>query len=199
MARRAAGLPAPLKARKAADRAVRGVRRTTVKISRLNASVGFPYRRPTVPRGVVVPPSKPTLGADYETDWARRRPARVARSIIINGPLRLAVRTLAAPEIRGIDRLADLRALDTSKKGTSRRAGTRRPSSSRPTTTATSTRRWPSPPSPSRGADHLVVGAAADYFFTTPRHERGLGAGPQRVPGRPQRRRPADRRTWPGS
>jgi 1-acyl-sn-glycerol-3-phosphate acyltransferase len=159
---RAAGLPAPLKARKAADRAVRSVRRTTVKISRLNASVGFPYRRPTAPRGVVVPPSKPTLGADYETDWARRRPARVARSIIINGPLRLVVRTLAAPEIRGIDRLADLRALDTSKKRNDPPAVIFTPNHHSHLDTPLAITAIPEP---WRG--HLVVGAAADYFFTT--------------------------------
>ena len=162
MAPRAAGLPAPLKARKAADRAVRGVRRTTVKISRLNASVGFPYRRPTVPRGVVVPPSKPTLGADYETDWARRRPARIARSIIINGPLRLALRTLAAPEIRGTDRLADLRALDTSKKGDDPPAVIFTPNHHSHLDTPLAITAIPEP---WRG--HLVVGAAADYVFTT--------------------------------
>ena len=163
-----------------------------------NASVGFPYRRPTVPRGVVVPPSKPTLGADYETDWARRRPARVARSIIVNGPLRLAVRTLAAPEIRGIDRLADLRALDPPRRAPPRRAGTRRPSSSPPTTTATSTRRWPSPPSPSRGAD--TSSSARRPTTSSPRTSRARrrpwcstrSPSPATSPaGRP--------RTWPGS
>ena len=37
---------------------------------------GFPYRSPTVPRGVEVPPEVSGLGAHYDTDWARR-PARV--------------------------------------------------------------------------------------------------------------------------
>ena len=69
---------------------------------------GFPYRKPTVPRGVEVPPVAPTLGADYDTAWARTPVGRAARGVIIEGPLRLLVRGLADPEIHGVDRLADL-------------------------------------------------------------------------------------------
>jgi 1-acyl-sn-glycerol-3-phosphate acyltransferase len=47
---------------------------------------GFPYRAPTVPRGVVVPKEPPNLGADYDTEWARGPVARVARGVIIEGP-----------------------------------------------------------------------------------------------------------------
>jgi len=162
MAPRSPGLPAPLQARRSADRAVRSVRRTKIKLSSLNASVGFPYRRPTVPRGVVVPPEKPTLGVDYDTQWARRRPARVARSIITNGPLRVALRVLASPEIRGVDRLADLRALDTSKKGDSPPAVIFTPNHHSHLDTPLAITAIPEP---WRG--HLVVGAAADYFFTS--------------------------------
>jgi 1-acyl-sn-glycerol-3-phosphate acyltransferase len=172
VAARSAGLPAPLKARRAADRAVRGVRRTTVKISRLNASVGFPYRRPTVPRGVVVPPSKPTLGADYDTEWARGRPARFARAIITNGPLRLAVQVMASPEVRGEDRLADLKAQAATRKRGRRRVRSdrhHRPPAAIFTPNHHSHLDTPlaitAIPEPWRG--HLVVGAAADYFFTS--------------------------------
>ena len=140
--------------------AVRSVRRTTVKISRLNASVGFPYRRPTAPRGVVVPPSKPTLGADYETDWARRRPARC--------PLDHHQRSAAAgrqdpgrPEVGGIDRLADLRALTTKKRDDPPAVIFTPNHHSHLDTPLAIT----AIPEPWRG--HLVVGAAADYFFTT--------------------------------
>jgi len=162
MAPRSPGLPAPLQARRTAARAVRSVRRTKIKLSSLNASVGFPYRRPTVPRGVVMPREKPTLGADYDTEWARRRPARVARSIITNGPLRLAVQVLASPEIRGVDRLADLRALDTSKKGDSPPAVIFTPNHHSHLDTPLAITAIPEP---WRG--NLVVGAAADYFFTS--------------------------------
>ena len=39
-------------------------------------NLGFPYRPPTVPRGVEVPKEPPSLGPDYETDWARNPVAR---------------------------------------------------------------------------------------------------------------------------
>ena len=62
-----------------------------------------------MPRGVEVPAEPPTLGADYDTDWARSPAARVARGVLAEGPVRLAVRGLAAPEVFGTDRLDDLR------------------------------------------------------------------------------------------
>ena len=33
---------------------------------------GFPYRAPTTPRGVEIPPEVRGLGAHYDTEWARR-------------------------------------------------------------------------------------------------------------------------------
>ena len=71
-------------------------------------SLGFPYRKPTVPRGVVVPAEPSKLGADFDTDWARRAPAKAARRVIVNGPLRVAMKAIADPEVLGVDRLADL-------------------------------------------------------------------------------------------
>jgi 1-acyl-sn-glycerol-3-phosphate acyltransferase len=73
---------------------------------------GFPYRAPTVPRGVEVPHDPPALGADYDTDWARTPVARATRGVIIEGPLRLTARVLTRPEILGTDRLADLGRLE---------------------------------------------------------------------------------------
>jgi len=73
---------------------------------------GFPYRAPTVPKGVVVPDEPSTLGADYDTEWARTPAARTARAAITEGPLRLLVRGLANPTVVGLDRLADLTRLD---------------------------------------------------------------------------------------
>ena len=75
-------------------------------------NLGFPYRKPTAPRGVVVPPSESKLGADFETDWARRPPAKAVRKVIVNGPLRLAMKAVADPEVLGLDRLRDLGELD---------------------------------------------------------------------------------------
>ena len=75
-------------------------------------NLGFPYRKPSVPKGVVVPPDPSKLGANFETSWARRGPARAARKVLTNGPLRLLVHGLARPEVYGTDRLEDLRLRD---------------------------------------------------------------------------------------
>lgn len=75
-------------------------------------SYGFPYRAPNVPKGVEVPREPSKLGADYDTEWARSPLARAARGVITEGPLRLLVQGLAAPEVVGLDRLADLTKLD---------------------------------------------------------------------------------------
>ncbi len=81
-------------------------------VSKPMAKVGFPYRRPTVPRGVEVPEEPSKLGADYDTDWARRPAANAARTVIHRGPLQLMVKALADPEVLGTDRLSDLARLD---------------------------------------------------------------------------------------
>jgi 1-acyl-sn-glycerol-3-phosphate acyltransferase len=88
---------------------VEGVVRTAASPLR---SYGFPYRSPTVPRGVEIPAEPPSLGADYDTDWARSPVARVTRGVIIEGPIRLAARLITDPEILGYDRLTDLTDLD---------------------------------------------------------------------------------------
>ena len=69
---------------------------------------GFPYSAPTVPDTVEALPPKARLGADYETDWARRFPARLARVVLLEGVMRPVVAALGAPERAGIDRLAGL-------------------------------------------------------------------------------------------
>src|SRR6056297_310811 len=73
---------------------------------------GFPYRAPTVPRGVEVPEEASGLGAHYDTEWARRPLASSVRNVIVEGPIRLAAQVITSPEILGTDRLADLAALD---------------------------------------------------------------------------------------
>lgn len=96
------GEPAELQAMRVAAKAIGAVS----KLPRPN--LGFPYRAPTIPDGVEVPPKRSRTGADYDTDWARRPLANAGRAAIVEGPLRLAVKALASPERRGVDRLADL-------------------------------------------------------------------------------------------
>jgi 1-acyl-sn-glycerol-3-phosphate acyltransferase len=91
-------------AQRAAGRAERLVRTA----ARPLRSYGFPYRAPSVPKGVEVPDEPSKLGANYDTEWARSPAARAARGLITEGPLRLLVRGLANPDVVGLDRLDDL-------------------------------------------------------------------------------------------
>jgi 1-acyl-sn-glycerol-3-phosphate acyltransferase len=75
----------------------------------LSRSLTFPYRAPKAPAGIELEAQKARLGANYETDWARRPPARAARAALRVAVLHPVVRLLASPERRGLDRLADLR------------------------------------------------------------------------------------------
>ena len=92
-----------------AARAAGQVERAVGRVSAPGRNVGFPYRAPTVPRGVEVPEEPPSLGADYDTDWARSPAARVTRGLLAEGPVRAVVRGLASPEVFGTDRLDDVR------------------------------------------------------------------------------------------
>ncbi len=96
------------RAQRAAGAAEGALRRVTTPLR----NFGFPYRAPTVPRGVEVPPEVSGLGAHYDTEWARRPLASSVRTVMVEGPVRLAARVLASPEILGTDRLADLAALE---------------------------------------------------------------------------------------
>ncbi len=112
MARVRNGVPTPLAGKRLAGRAVKTARAKTSTVKRTIASAGFPYRAPTKPRGVVVPEEETTLGANFETEWARSLPARAARKVIVAGPMRLGVKLIADPEVVGTDRLEDLRQRD---------------------------------------------------------------------------------------
>ncbi|MBV8305187.1 MAG: 1-acyl-sn-glycerol-3-phosphate acyltransferase [Acidimicrobiia bacterium] len=68
----------------------------------------FPYGPPTWPGGVARPPVERCTGVDFETEWARRYPARVARAAFVELVLRPAVRGLVPPRLHGVDRLAAL-------------------------------------------------------------------------------------------
>ena len=119
-------------------------------------SLGFPYRRPTIPRGVTVPETAPSLGAHFDTDWARGGIARLARRAFVGGPMRAAVQWLASPEVSGTDRLADL--ADQDPPPALIFAPNHHSHVDTPLVITAVPEPWRS---------KLVVAAAADYFFDT--------------------------------
>jgi 1-acyl-sn-glycerol-3-phosphate acyltransferase len=68
----------------------------------------FPLGKPTWPTVVERPPVESDTGADYDTAWARKFPARVARAVIVDDLLRPVAHLLARPEVTGLDRLEGL-------------------------------------------------------------------------------------------
>src|SRR4051794_13806332 len=94
---------------KRAARAAGSVEDALSKIAKPLSSKGFPYRKPNVPRGVVVPREPSKLGADFETAWARKYPARLGRVLWTEGPMKLFIKGVASPQVKGADRLEDLR------------------------------------------------------------------------------------------
>lgn len=84
--------------------------RTVVALARRRMKLpsAFPMSPPTWPGGIPRPPVERTLGVDYDTDWARKTPARFGRAMVqdlISAPL---VRAIATPTVRGLDRIAHL-------------------------------------------------------------------------------------------
>jgi 1-acyl-sn-glycerol-3-phosphate acyltransferase len=112
----------------------------------------FPFSAPTVPGGVEAPPPARKLGADYDTDWARRFPARMARLALLEGVMRPTVAALGAPERAGIDRLAGL------PDGPVIFAGNHHSHLDTPVVLTSIPEPW---------RHKVFVGAAADYFFRT--------------------------------
>jgi 1-acyl-sn-glycerol-3-phosphate acyltransferase len=120
-----------------------------VKLPRV-PKLPFPYTTPTVPGTVdALPPSR-RLGADYDTDWARRYPARLARVVFLEAVLRPAVAALGAPERDGLDRLAGL------TDGPVIFAPNHHSHLDTPTMLTSIPEPW---------RHRMFVGAAADYFF----------------------------------
>ena len=111
----------------------------------------FPYRAPSLPADVDVPPDDTTTGANYDTEWARTPASRAVRRVLVQAVMRPGVAALARPDRKGLDRLIEVDGpvifvanhhshVDTPLLITSM---------------------------PKRFRDDLVVGAAADHFFGT--------------------------------
>lgn len=159
-ARAGTGDPVPLVALRWASRGARGASTIQKKVRSVTSAVTFPYRAPTVPRGVEVPAEPGNLGADFDTEWARGPAARVARRAIQMGPLRAALKVVADPEVRGVDRLADLREHvdDDEVADPAIFVANHHSHLDAPLMLTCIPQPW---------RNRIVVGAAADYFFGT--------------------------------
>jgi 1-acyl-sn-glycerol-3-phosphate acyltransferase len=63
---------------------------------------------PTVPGRVEPLRAEDRAGVRYDTAWARRPGARLARRVLVNAAMRPAVALYARPRVMGLDRLADV-------------------------------------------------------------------------------------------
>jgi 1-acyl-sn-glycerol-3-phosphate acyltransferase len=112
---------------------------------------GFPLSRPTWPGTVARPPLERALGVDYDSDWARRPPARLARLLLNEGVTRPLVAAVAAPTVTGLDRIAHL-------AGPAIFAANHASHVDTPLLISVIPEPW---------RHRLVVAGAADYFFDT--------------------------------
>ncbi len=81
-------------------------RKVTALPRKAVAKTQFPLRSAPVPHGIETAPS--TIGVNYETEWARRPGARVARRVFLNIVWKPMIGFYAQPEIRNADRLKAL-------------------------------------------------------------------------------------------
>ena len=68
----------------------------------------FPAGKATWPQAVERPPIVSRTGVDYDTAWARRYPARLARAVLVDDVLRPLAHVLAWPRVHGLDRIDTL-------------------------------------------------------------------------------------------
>lgn len=122
-----------------------------VRASALVRKAEFPIRPPRTPQGVELLPRVGKTGTDYDTDWARRTPGRLARAAVVESVMRPAMAVLARPERVGQDRLGDL-------DGPVIFAANHHSHLDTPLLVTSIPEPW---------RRELVVGAAADYFFGT--------------------------------
>jgi 1-acyl-sn-glycerol-3-phosphate acyltransferase len=116
-------------------------------LAKIAAGAEFPLRQAQTPKGHDPLPS--TVGPNYDTSWARRYPARLARWAAIETVGRGLIKYYARPTISGLDRLHDLEGGAIFAANHQSHADT--------IVMITSV------PEPWR--HKLFVGAAADYFF----------------------------------
>ena len=65
----------------------------------------FPLAAPSWPTSVERPDPERKIGLDYDHDWSRRYPVRLARAVVMDNLARPAARLLAPATVRGLEHL----------------------------------------------------------------------------------------------
>lgn len=118
-------------------------------VSSIVSKVPFPYRAPATPT-TVEPKQEPShIGGNYDTEWARAYPARMARVLLVEGVLRPTMDIIASPTVTGLDRLFDI-------EGPVIFAANHHSHVDTPLLLSNIPEPW---------RHRIVIGAAADYFF----------------------------------
>ena len=68
----------------------------------------FPLAAPSWPTSVERPDPERKVGLDYDHEWSRRYPVRLARAIVLDNVARPAARILAPATVRGLEHLEHL-------------------------------------------------------------------------------------------
>jgi len=76
--------------------------------SALRRPLGFPLSAPNWPTSVPRPRERSTLGVNYDSDWARKYPVRLARAAWTDLVTRPVMAAVAQPSVVGLDRLENL-------------------------------------------------------------------------------------------
>ena len=113
--------------------------------------LGFPWRPAPVPPGVEPPEPTRQLEAEYDTAWARRFPARLIRASLLETVMRFVMFVLASPKRKGTDRLNTV-------DGPAIFVANHHSHADTPLLLTSIPEPW---------RHRVVVGAAADYFFST--------------------------------
>ena len=68
-------------------------------------SARFPFAKPTWPTGVPRPDPERHVGLDFDHEWSRRYPVRLARAVVLDNVTRPAARLVAPTTVRGSEHL----------------------------------------------------------------------------------------------
>jgi 1-acyl-sn-glycerol-3-phosphate acyltransferase len=69
-------------------------------------TLGFPWQAPEWPTTVDRDAPDRELGVDYDTEWARRYPVRLARALVVDNVTRPLAHLVATPRVRGEELLS---------------------------------------------------------------------------------------------